>query len=317
MSDMLKLTYRCIQVMLLVSLLIGLVFLTIKPDEKHLYQASLLKASLLADVPAPRLILFGGSNIAFGIDSELMERKLRMPVINDGLHVGLGVAPLLEIKKYIQPGDIIIISLEYYNFTDKTAFYGQPQYLADWIEISPNRIWDLPEPISQMPRLYTIMLQRKLNRQMQNSLYGPSLNVSRGFYTGDQFNEHGDFVGHLGENNTIHFEIDNSVYPVNSIDEAYQFLKSFHEFALSKSAKVFYEAQAHRQTNCDLTGMKTIRNFFVRLRNRTTIPLLTDLDQLCLPDDYFYDTPYHLNKQGREIRTKRLIESLKSALDPR
>ncbi|HJR81070.1 MAG TPA: hypothetical protein VJ821_13425 [Anaerolineales bacterium] len=314
MSDISKLVHQCFQVLLLVFLMTGLVFVTIKPDEKHLYQASLLKARLLANLPAPRLILFGGSNIAFGIDSEQMERELKIPVINDGLHVGLGVAPLSEIKRYIQSGDIIIISLEYYNFTDETSFYGQPQYLADWIEISPARIWDIQDPIPQIPGLYTIMLQRKINRQVQNYLYGPSLNVTRGFYTGDQFNEHGDFVGHLGENNNTYFEVDNSIYPVNSVESAYTFLESFHQFALSKGAKVFYEAQAHRQTNCDLTGIKTINRFFSRLRSKTTIPLLTNLDHLCLPDNYFYDTPYHLNERGREIRTQRLIESLRSAL---
>lgn len=29
-----------------------------------------------------------------------------------------------------------------------------------------------------------------------------------------------------------------------------------------------------------------------------------------MPDKYFFDTPYHLNAQGREIRTKRLIRNL-------
>ncbi len=29
-----------------------------------------------------------------------------------------------------------------------------------------------------------------------------------------------------------------------------------------------------------------------------------------MPDKYFFDTPYHLNAQGRRIRTKHLIENL-------
>ena len=77
---------------------------------------------------------------------------------------------------------------------------------------------------------------------------------------------------------------------------------------------VFYEAQAHRQTNCERTGQKNIDRFFARLKTRTTIPLLTDLDRLCLPDEYFYDTPYHLNEEGRRVRTQRLIDNLKIAL---
>jgi len=313
MRDLPRLIRRCVQVLFLVFLMVGLVFLTTRLDQKHLYQASLLKTDLLATVPSPRIIIFGGSNIAFGIDSERMEHELRIPVINDGLHVALGVAPLIEIERYLRPGDIIIISLEYYNFTDETAFYGQPQYLADWIEISPNRIWDIRDPIRQMPSIYMIMLQRKINRQIQNYLYGPSLDITRGFYTGGKFNEHGDYVGQLDEI-SAHFYIENSGYPLSNIEEAYRFLESFNQFARSNGVKVFYEAQAHRQTNCDMTGIRNIRKFFSRLRNKTTIPLLTDLDHLCLPDSYFYDTPYHLNEQGRQVRTERLIESLKVAL---
>jgi hypothetical protein len=295
-------------------LMIGWIFVTTRPDEKHLYQASMLKSALLRDTPSPRIIVVGGSNIAFGIDSELMEKEFGIPVINDGLHVALGIVPLNEVKKNLREGDIVIISLEYYNFTDIQSFYGQPQYLADWVEFSPERIWYIQEPYRQMPSIYTIMLQRKVNRQLNYYLYGFSYEAGRNFYSGDLFNEHGDFIGHLGEGNNRQFEIADSVYPINLIDEAYIYLEDFNQFAKSKGALVFYEAQAHRQTNCERTGKRHLDRFFNLLKTRTTIPLLTNLDELCLPDDYFYDTPYHLNEEGRRIRTERLIENLRVAL---
>lgn len=309
-----KLPQRLIQVIAFAALMIGLVFISTTPDEKHLYQASLLKSKLLRDTPSPRIIIVGGSNVAFGIDSELMEQELGMPVINDGLHVALGIAPINEIKHYLRANDIVIISLEYYNFTDEQSFFGQPQYLADWVEFSPERIWYLHEPLKQMPSIYTIMLERKVNRQLNYYLNGFSYEAGRNFYSGNLFNEHGDFIGHLGEGNKRQFEIADSVYPINLIEEAYVYLEDFNQFALSKGAKVFHEAQAHRQTNCDRTGKKELNKFFSRIRTKTTIYLLTDLDQLCLPDNYFYDTPYHLNEQGRRVRTERLIENLKNAL---
>lgn len=313
-NDFLKFLKNSVTVAALIALTIAAIFITTPPDEKHLYQASLLKSELLRTVPSPRIILVGGSNIAFGIDSELMEQKLGIPVINDGLHVALGIAPLNEIKQYLRSGDIVIISLEYYNFTDEPSFYGQPQYLADWVEFSPERIWYLHEPYKQMPSIFTMMLERKVNRQLNYYLYGFSYEAGRNFYSGDLFNEHGDFIGHLGENSNKQFEIADSVYPINLIEDAYVFLEDFNQYALSKGAMVFYEAQAHRQTNCERTGKKHLDRFFNRLKTKTTIPLLTNLDQLCLPDDYFYDTPYHLNAVGRQIRTERLIDSLKIAL---
>jgi len=306
-----KLILRTCLIGMLSLLVTTSIFLSIKPDPDHYLQASLLKVRLLQDIPAPRIILFGGSNVALGIDSEMIEQELGMPVINDGLQVGLGISPLNEMRKYIRSGDIIIISLEYYNFTED-MLYGSPQYLADWIEISPNRLWYIHDPISQIPKIYTIMLQRKINRQMNFYLYNGSLAEMRGVYVGTGFNQHGDFVGHLEDHTT--FEIPASMYPVNTLPAAYEELENFNQYALSRGARVFYEAQAHRQTNCKVTGMKAIRKFYAVLKENTSIPLLSDIKQLCLPDEYFYDTPYHLNALGRKVRTERLIENLVKAL---
>jgi hypothetical protein len=49
--------------------------------------------------------------------------------------------------------------------------------------------------------------------------------------------------------------------------------------------------------------------FFKAFQERSSIPILTPLEEVCLPNKYFFDTEYHLNAQGREIRTKRLIEN--------
>jgi len=298
----------------LVVLLLGSLFVALKPDPKHYYQGSMLKLDLLKNTPSPRIIITGGSNVAFGIDSELIEENFELPVINHGLVVGLGVTPIKELKDYIRPGDIIIISLEYYNFTDIASFYGYPEYISDWIEFSPNRLKYLPNPIRETPNMVAIMLQRKINRQLNYYLYGQSLEQVRGLYTGDQFNAHGDFIGHLNLEPEFESNIGSSAYPITLLDEAFAFLTEFNEYANIKGAHVFYEPQPNRQTNCEMTGNKRLVNFYKTLQNKTSIPVLTPLDQLCIPDEYFFDTPYHLNATGREIRTQRLIENLKIAL---
>jgi hypothetical protein len=122
-------------------------------------------------------------------------------------------------------------------------------------------------------------------------------------------------VGHLIDEIQTQVGEDFGGYPVNQLDIAYSYLEDFNQFALSHGARVFYEAQAHREYNCQLTGMKYIRRFHAVLQTRTTIPLITNTNQLCYPDDYFYDTPYHLNETGRKIRTERLIQNLRIALE--
>jgi hypothetical protein len=312
--DLKRILLRLILIAAITAILAVGILVGIGPDPQHYYQGSVHKLDLLEHTPSPRIILVGGSNVAWGIDSEMMQDELKIPIINAGLDAHLGIAPMVELRNYIQSGDIIIISLEYYNFTNRNDFFGVPQYLADWIEIEPSRIWYLQSPASQGPGIYTTILQRKINRKLNFLVYDGSLSEFRGLYSSDNFNSHGDFIGHLKNENATKYNFPDAQYPVNQLDEAYSFLEEFHKYANSKGALVYYEAQAHRQTNCDLTGKKSLRKFYAVLKRRTAIPLLTNLDELCYPDDYFYDTPYHLNQQGRRIRTERLIANLKTAI---
>lgn len=111
-----KLIFRAFVIGSFSLLLATSIFISIKPDTENYFYASLEKTRLLQETPSPRIILFGGSNIAFGIDSEMMAQELGIPVINDGLHAGLGIIPLNEIRDYIRQGDIIILSLESHTF---------------------------------------------------------------------------------------------------------------------------------------------------------------------------------------------------------
>jgi len=215
------------------------------------------------------------------------------------------------LKHYINKGDIIVISIEYVIFTFYSS--GNPQEISDWIEYAPERIGYLPNPIIQAPSVYGIMLQRKVNRQLNYYLYNKSLEPIRGIYQGSDFNEKGDFIGHL----YLDYEppeISPGPYPVNPSETIDNFLFEFNQFAISKGAKVFFESQPNRQTNCEATPEQRLKKFYRDLQEATGLLVITNMDQLCLPDKYFFDTPYHLNAAGREIRTQRLIENLKNAL---
>ena len=252
------------QIALLVILVIGTAFIYIPPDNKHSYQSSLIKRDQIRSIPGARIILAGGSSLALGIDSEKMEAALGMPVINNGLHAALGVAPLEEIRPLIHPGDIIIISLEFYNFLDDVSFYGNPQYTSDWVEIAPERIWYLKDPLAQMPVVYTLILQHKIKRELNYYLYGGTLDPIRNGFTADKFNSYGDFIGHLGVEYPL--PIANTPYPVRYLDAAYIYLENFNQDAIAKGAVVFFEEQPHRQSNCDTTGVGLLREFYLELK---------------------------------------------------
>jgi hypothetical protein len=299
-----------LQVILFAGVMITITFLGIKPDSNHYFAGSLLHSELLENTPSPRIILVGGSNVSFGIDAELMQRKLGIPVINDGLHAGLGLAPLRELEEYIRAGDVIIISLEYNLFVNQDVMNGDPAFLSDWIEYSPRRIKYLSRPWEEAPGIYAIMLQRKVNRQVNTVLFGGSLNEVRDIFVGTKYDLNGDFIGHLQETSMNRQKIPATPYPVSDLqDDIFVFLEAFNRIAQEKGARVYFEAPASRQSNCKATGQAQIAGFFKTFAERSSIPILTPLDEVCLPNKYFFDTEYHLNAQGRELRTKRLIEN--------
>jgi len=298
------------QVALLTAAMIALTFLGIKPDPDHYFAGSLLHIQLLENTPSPRIILIGGSNVSLGLDAELMQKTLGIPVINAGLHAGLGLAPLREVQEYIREGDVIIISLEYDLFANQDVMDGNPVFLSDWIEYSPHRIAYLSNPWKEAPGIYATMLQRKVNRKVNTYLFGGSLNEVRNVFVGTKYDLNGDFIGHLQAASTNPRKIPATPYPVSVVQEdIFVFLEHFNRIAREKGARVYFEAPASRQSNCKATGEMPLANFFKTFRERSSIPVLTPLAEVCLPNKYFFDTEYHLNAQGREIRTRRLIEN--------
>src|SRR5687768_14997237 len=79
--------------------------------------AVLEKDRLIRKTPSPKIILVGGSNLAFGIDSKMMQDSLRMPVVNMGLYAKLGLKYMLaQVQPYIGPGDVVVVVPEYDQF---------------------------------------------------------------------------------------------------------------------------------------------------------------------------------------------------------
>ena len=67
---------------------------------KNDFMAAIIDKHEIANgIKQPKLIFAGGSNLAFGIDSELIEKKIGKKVVNLSLHAGLGLEFILNELK--------------------------------------------------------------------------------------------------------------------------------------------------------------------------------------------------------------------------
>ena len=88
-------------------------------DDSYL-AAVLEKDRIIRNTPSPKIILVGGSNLAFGIDSRMMQDSLGLNVVNMGLYAKLGLKYMLaQVRPYIQRGDVVVVVPEY------DQFYGE------------------------------------------------------------------------------------------------------------------------------------------------------------------------------------------------
>ncbi len=95
---------------------------------RGLYQLKDVSLQRPAQGPGGRLIIVGGSGTLFGIDAELIERKLGVTTVNYGTHAGLGGYILGRARAAARPGDTILLSPEYELWYNKATDCSDVQW---------------------------------------------------------------------------------------------------------------------------------------------------------------------------------------------
>ena len=274
------------------------------------YLASIIdKHARLKSISSSRIILAGGSNLAFGVDSKMIESQLKMPVCNMSLHAGLGLEFILnELKSEMRKGDVVFLSLEYFMLKD-----GDYQLKKKAMEYYPEagKFFNdsfLGDLNYYMERKRTAMHDNFF--LLKNKLLHPasigSFEVKNStVYRRDCFNEYGDVVCQLDQPGSIRAEdIDKFRY---SEYEGIVLLNSFYRKAQSTGVKVYFVYPNFPQSVFD-NNADVIHQYANTLSAKLAIPVLNDPEYFVMNDSLFFDTVYHLNGNGRDIRTRKFIQ---------
>ena len=184
-------------IVILSFIFLTLVFIYFIPGNKdYYYGASIDKHRLLEITSSPRIIFIGGSNLAFGLDSKLIEQEFSVPVINMSLHAGLGLNYMLnEVKPYIRDKDILIIVPEYETYYNG-ELDGNGEILMGLLDANPLLIQyfsvrQILRLLSYIPQLFRAKLQSSKCR------FCNITTSKERIYRRDAFNNYGDMIIHL------------------------------------------------------------------------------------------------------------------------
>lgn len=276
------------------------------------YQASLIdKVNRLNSINQPKIILVGHSNLSFGINSERIEEALGMPVVNLGLHGGLGNAFHEQIaKSNITEGDIIVICHSSYSDTDEI-----PDPSLAWITYDYNaELWSVirEKDYKKMLSAYPYYLKSSYFLWIT----GRGNIDPGGCYSRSAFNEYGDVV-YKPESEQMdvdaYFALIPTLVPtindicVNRLNELNQYVNEQGAAMVVAGYPIAYGKYAEF-TEYDFDRFQS------QLDELLDCEIISHYADYFYPYDYFYNTNLHLTTEGTEVRTTQLISDLENWL---
>lgn len=264
------------------------------------------KHQRLSTLGSPKVVLVGGSNVAFGVDGELVEEALCRPAVNMGVHASLGFRFMVdEVKEELGPGDVVIVALEYTN-------YGRPERTNDILYLLVDQYPAALRfvPVLERPRIVLATLVMRLRtawRIFWGNAYEPPTNPT---YRADGFDERGDMVGHLLLPRPDRVQVEAVVYHDKLVAGAFHtHARDLLEHAEDAGATVLFTWPARVPVEGDRQRADTIAN---ELREHG-LPMVGEPSDYFFPDAMRYDTRYHLHGPGRRMRTLRLVKDICAA----
>jgi hypothetical protein len=285
-------------------------------DDNYL-AAVLEKDRIIRSAQSPKVILVGGSNLAFGIDSKMMEDSLGMPVVNMGLYAKLGLKYMLaQVRPYIAKGDLVVVVPEYDQFYGD--FANGDHTLNTALLYAPNdRVGDFIRSYS----VIDVVLRPRVENARRSFLHAVAAAVGKEdeffppdtnpVYNRRSFNEYGDVVSHLGKPGMN----PDSIYvgplpPLATFNaETIDLLNAIADEARQRGATAvfMYPSYIDRSLEVNSAAIDSLRR---KVEPRLAMRVVGTPADFAYPGELFFDTRFHLNETGRRVRTLRMIELL-------
>ncbi len=295
-------------VVIVIGLLICILFLGKNPFEKHILAVYPEKIKLLDETISPKIIFIGGSNVCYGLNSKQISDSLLIPVVNTSIHAGIGLDFLMtDLEPHVNKGDIVVLIPEYHQLLGGD-YYGGIEMVSVVIDIYPQGLLHLSAKQWKKTHPYFLKyLQGKLKNIFQENV------GDRGIYDKDVFNKYGDACGHWNkEESSFFLPFSQNTAEAKINKDAINGILSFKEKVENKDAKFILLAPVLQSSSYDIISSEI--NLVKTELDKVGLSEHFSPQRYKFADNLIFDTPYHCNKKGVDLRTAYVIEDLKKIL---
>ena len=273
------------------------------------------KYDRLGNIEGEKIVVVGGSSVAFGLDSALLERYTGMPVVNFGLYADLGTKMMLDLSlSGISKGDVVILAPELDRQTLSLYFNNDSALMALDDDMSMARHLKADDLFSCLGGAWRYA-QDKRQRHLGNTEIALDA-----IYRSEYFDEYGDFdyprsenvmQGYCDPNNRI--MLDKSEYG-KELDEFIVYVNKYIKKCTRLGATVYFSYCPMNELGLSSgSDSEAIAEFDMFLKDSLECEVISDVDKYILDAGYFFDTNFHLNETGVKLRTIRLAKDLRIA----
>ncbi|TWV99268.1 hypothetical protein [Chitinophaga pinensis] len=293
---------------LLLAIVIGCATRVPEFEKENFIGSIVEKHKRLDSISGPRLLLAGGSNVAFGVNSKSVEDSFHLPVVNMSLHAGLGLDFVLgELKATVRKGDVVLLVPEYFAGEGRSVLKELAAYYY-----APSESYTIPTFEEQLDKYLDGTMSRiKSNKEnlikyLRERARGKK--DERPVYNRYSFNEYGDMVAHLNEKK-LEILKDGDAMEYQHWDGIAK-INAFAAYCKAKDVKLMFTYPTYA-ASCYEKNKPVIAQYHSDIVKEMHIPVVGVPADFVYPDEEYYDTVYHLRKDAREKRTAKLIALLK------
>lgn len=280
------------------------------PDSRtqYIYDWVQLKQHIPRNISDNKVILLSGSNTLFGLDSKIIGNDLGISVVNMGIHAGLQEYIFYAVKPSLKSGDVLLLPLEYSYYRLSSSIEGEGLNYV----VHRDELYVYSRPCLERIKMIYSCNMLDLLRGAKEKIIG--FVVPKGSYSIDNLDEYGNIRSNIIENSIM---LPPSKYRPLFNDDFVPNERSklvLHEFLIwcrENDIKVYvtwpsYLCYGQKFSDNDRRCIENIKQFW----QSENIEIIGNPEDSLYEAKYFFDTTYHLNDVGREIRTKKLLDEL-------
>jgi hypothetical protein len=259
------------------------------------------KDEVLREAGGNRIVLYGGSGVLYSVRAQTLGARFDRPVVNMGLHAGLGLDYLLyRARRELRPNDIAVLFLEYSHYVRQPrdwtlADYAIPFDLRYLVHAGPHETIELAGKITPAEYL----------RKVRSGWFGVAEASARSQVA---INFAGDFIANkASEQKDYHRKTLNEQRPFGG-----------HAVDATQAAKIAAFVDWCRRNGIQVVAgfpafldwpsyhINPEAAFFMQveaLYRKQGVPTLGAPQDFMFPKAMFFDTSYHMNDLGAAAMT--------------